>query len=157
MLKNILGRNKNDSKADKAHDELIEKISNMNLTDMRAYVRDKLSNLPITEDGLNEVMLKLINEDKTTKKRYINDDDMDSKKKKAFDLVILVSSSKKLTVKTVELIQQFLHLYEPMINEYDKKNKDIYKSRLTDSLEKGINMMNQLAILKNKMNILGQN
>jgi hypothetical protein len=155
MLKNILGKKSSkENSGDKAHKELIEKIAKMNLTEMRAYVRDSITALPVTEDGLNEVLRKLIDVDAVTKKRYINPDDDDSKKKKAFDIIILAVSSKKITMKTIELIQQFLEVYNDIIDEYDKTHKDIYKSRITNALSQGILIIDELTKIKRKMRIL---
>jgi len=154
MLKKLLGKKKDDSES--SNSELIEKISKMNLTEMRAYVRDKVVALPLSEEGLYEVMKKLVEENPTTKHRYLQNDDMDTKKKKAFDLVVYVSTSKRLTIATVELIQKFIEAYEDIITDYDKRNKDIYKARLEEAIAKGIGVMESISKMRKRMNILGE-
>ncbi|MFT7859737.1 MAG: hypothetical protein ABXS93_02250 [Sulfurimonas sp.] len=66
---------------------------------------------------------------------YIKQDDMDAKKKKAFELVLLVSGSKKLSIATLDKIKEFIDLHSDMIKEYDNSNKDIYLDRLKKGYE----------------------
>jgi len=154
MFGKILGKNKdNVSQSDKKHLEIVEKISKMNLTDMRAYINNKILNFEIDEDGLIEILKKLTT--KNGEKRYIEIDDMDSKKKKGFDLVISVASHTKITVVAVELIQEFITFYDDVIKKFDKDNKQIYESKLKDALQKAINNISEMAELKRKMDVLG--
>ena len=110
-----------------SHSETAVRVSKMNLTEMRTYVNNKLANDEITEDGLYEVMKKLITPHETTMKLYIQIDDMDQKKKKAFDLIFLISQSKKITIQTVELMEKFTELYEDIIKKFDQDYKEIYE------------------------------
>ena len=114
MFNNILGKTKKEMNKDAGKSVLIEKISRMNLTDMRIYVNNQLNDFKIDEDGLNEVMRRLISKDEHDN-RFIESDSMDIKKKKAFDLVILVASNKKITIIATELIQKFINLYNDII------------------------------------------
>ncbi len=151
-----------DKKNDNANEELkqhlviVDKISKMNLTELRDYVNNKLKNFGITEDGLIEAMKKLVLPDEKTGKRYLLMDDMDSKKKKAFELVLLVGKSKKITIETVELIQDFTLEYEDLINQYDEDFREIYSSRLKDTISYSLANMHQLTEFKNKMSVLGE-
>ena len=151
-----------DKKKDNANEEakehlvIVDKISKMNLTELRDYVNNKLKSFEITEDGLRESMKKLVLPDEKTGKRYLLMDDMDSKKKKAFDLVLLVGKSKKITIETVELIQDFTFEYEELINQYDEDFKEIYSSRLKDIISHALANMHQLTEFKNKMSVLGE-
>ena len=54
MFGKILGREKNRSNSN----ELVHKISKMNLPEMRSYVNNKAFNLEISEEGLVEVLKK---------------------------------------------------------------------------------------------------
>ena len=155
MFGNILGKSKEESSGDKEHDEIVQKVSKMNISDMRVYINNKLTDFEISEDGLSEVMRKLLSKD-AKEKRFIESDAMDSKIKKAFDLVIIVSASKKITVVTTELIQDFITQYSDLIEKYDTDNKQIYASKLNDALAKSISSITEMAELKRKMGVLGE-
>ncbi len=154
MFGKILGKNKKESEQDIDTQVIIEKISKMNLVDMRVYVNDKLKDFEVCEDGLNEVMRRLISKS-TQEKRYIESDAMDSKKKKAFDLVILVSKNKKVTIVTTELIQEFIKLYNDIIIKFDADNKQIYESKLKDSINSTIATITSKAEIDRKNKVLG--
>ena len=139
-----------------SHSEIANKVSKMNLTEMRTYVNNKLANDEITEDGLHEVMKKLITPHETTMQLYIQIDDMDQKKKKAFDLIFLISQSKKITIQTVELMEKFTELYEDIIKKFDQDYKEIYESKLNDAVELSLSNLNEVTELQRKMNILGE-
>ncbi|MBU0720037.1 hypothetical protein KJ877_01705 [bacterium] len=149
MFSNILGKKK-DASSDK---NLIEKVSKMNLTDMRLFVNNKNE---ITEEGLIEVLNRLIDKNEKTSKRYIEADDMDSKIKKSFDLLINIASNKKITVVAVEKIQEFIEVYSEIIRGFDEKNKQIYGSKLKEALEKAIGNIEGISEFKRKMNLLGE-
>ena len=158
MFGSILGRKKEEiSTEDKEHQELVEKISKMNLTEMRSYINDKIKDFEVSEDGLNEVLSKLVTPDAKTKDYYVKADDMDSKKKKAFDLVLSAAKNKKVNVVTVELIQKFTEVYKDIIKNYDKEYKEIYESRFNDAIELALTNITQKSELKNKMDVLQQN
>ena len=157
MFGNILGKKKSEvSSEDKNHAELVQKISKMKLTDMRAYINNKILNFEVDEDGLVGVLRKLTTRNSETSKRYIEIDDMDTKIKKAFDLVISIASHAKITVVAVELIQEFITLYNDIIVKFDRDNKQIYESKLKDSLDRAIGNIGEMADLKRKMNVLGE-
>ena len=155
MLGKIL-KKKKDQKEEGVNPELVEKISKMNLTEMRAYVNDRVKGMPICEEGLLEVMKRLTTQDDKTQEYYIKTDDMDVKKKKAFDLVLSIANSKKLTLKTLELMQLFQVIYKDIIDEYDKEHKQIYASKLDTAVKTAIENLNKMAELKKKMVLLGE-
>ena len=93
MLSKILGLKKND-KPDK-DEELAEKISKMNLTEMRSYLNNRIPTLEVSKNGLVEILKKLTTLNEKSSKRYIEIDDMDSKKKSGFDIVIHIATHKK--------------------------------------------------------------
>jgi hypothetical protein len=158
MFSKILGKKKEtSSEEDKLHAELIEKISKMNLTEMRSYVNNKLTALPLCEDGLSAVVSRLAEPDKQTQKMYLQLDDMDTKKRKAFELILLISRSQKITFKTVDLIQKFIEANTELIQKYDKDHKEIYFSRFEDAIELALKNINEMTALKAKMDILGEN
>ena len=90
-----------------------------------------------------------------SEKRYIQIDDMDSKIKKGFDLIITISSSKKISVEAVELIQEFIAVYQEIIEKFDRQNKQIYASKLNDALNSAIKGVNRRSQAEYKLNILG--
>ncbi|MEO1938655.1 MAG: hypothetical protein ABGW85_08505 [Sulfurimonas sp.] len=158
MFGSILGRKKEEISAeDKEHQELVEKISKMNLTEMRSYINNKIKDFEVSEDGLNEVLSKLITPDAKTNNYYVKVDDMDSKKKKAFDLVLSAAKNKKVNVVTVELMQKFMDVYKDIIANYDKEHKEIYESRFKDAIELALSNITKKSELKNKMDVLQQN
>lgn len=155
MLLNLLGKKnhlKDDSK--KVYLELVHEISKMKLSDMRAYVNNKTPNFEVTENGLIEVMRKLIVEDKNTSKRYINFDDMDSKIKNAFELVLLILNHRKISVLCIEFCQEFMNIYDEIIKKYDTEHKDIYHSRLIKAIQLAVEKVNTKTDLAEKINLI---
>lgn len=135
MLSKLLGKKSKDISQEDMQVKIInEKISNMNLTDMRDYVKNKVQDFEPTQDGLEGVLKRLTSVNNATKKRYIEIDDMDSKIKKSFDLVLSVLESKLLGVVTIELVQKFTEDYDDVISKYDKEHKEIYASRFKDKM-----------------------
>ena len=158
MFKGILGRKKEEiSEENTEHTALVEKISKMNLTEMRSYIKNKIQDLDVSEDGLNVVMRRLTEEDAKSKKYYLKADDMDSKKKKAFDLVLSIAENKKINLVTVELVQKFIEIYKDIIDLYDTEHKDIYASRFVDAVNTALENINKRMVLQNKMDVLGEN
>ncbi len=150
MFGKLLGKNKeiDDNK-------LVNKIDNMNITELKSYVNNKLIDFEVDENGLCEVMKKLLKRDNKTSKRYIEIDDMDIKIKKGFNLVLSILTHRKVTVEAVELVQKFIEMSKDIIENYDKENKDIFASRFNDSLKNAINIINTQAEIQKKMNIIG--
>ncbi|MDY0117768.1 MAG: hypothetical protein RBR59_09340 [Sulfurimonadaceae bacterium] len=132
-------------------EELHKKISAMDLTSMRTFINNKEE---ITEEGLIEVLKRVISKNETTSKRYIEIDDMDIKIKKSFDLVLSIASNKKITIKAIELIQEFLTVYNHIIEKYDRDNKQIYGSKLKEAVEMAVLNMVEIANIKRKLDFL---
>lgn len=154
MLKSILKKVKREEQQDDKDKEILDKISKMNLSEMRIYVNDKLKNFEISENGLAGVMKKLISKDEKGK-RFLEDDAMDVKIKKAFELVIIISKSKKMTITTTELIQEFILLYSDLITKFDQEHKDIYRTKLESCLQNSLATLAVMNEYKRKRNILG--
>lgn len=155
MFGKIMGKLKGkEDNSSKSNAELIDKISKMNLTEMRAYVKNKMENFEVSEEGLVEVLRKLTTLHSSTDKRFIELDDMDSKIKNAFELVLAVSEDKRINIDAVELMQEFLKMYSDVILKYDTANKQIYGSRLKDAIEKGISSVSIRADFTRKQNVL---
>lgn len=138
---------------DKAYKELLRRISKMHLRDMKDYVRNKIPDMKIDEDGITEVMKKLVDKDEITSQRYLIIDDMDSKIRKCMELVLIISESNHITVVAIEKIQEFIDVYEDIIKRYDTENKDIYASRLKKALSKGIDRVNAMVDMKRRMDV----
>ncbi len=149
MFSKILGRAKN---ADNPS-EIATKISKMSLSDMISYIKGKTDDTKVDEEGVTAVMTRLLSKDENSN-YYIKPDDMDSKLKKAFELVILISKNKKITVRAVELIQEFTITYEEIIKKYDYDHKQIYGSRLSDALSNSAQLVNDIADINNKMAVI---
>ena len=158
MFSKILGKKQETtSQEDQEKAQLLDKISTMNLTDMKSYVNNRIENLPLNEDGLHGVIQKLVTPNENTQALYIQESDMDSKKKKGFDLVLLIAKSKKITFQTVDEIQNFIQIYTPIIQAYDREYKEIYASRFSDAIALSLENINKMSKLKTKMDILGEN
>jgi len=156
MFSNMLGKIKNfSSDENQEKKDLTDKISKMNLTDMRAYINNRIPDFSIDEDGLNEVLHKLLEVNEKTSKRYIEIDDMDSKIKKGFDLVLSILTNKKVTVTTIELVNEFLDKSKDIVQKYDRENKQIYYTKFKDAMELAIKYMNAKAELQRKMDVIG--
>jgi len=151
MFNDIL--NKKEQQQDKQCNEIKIKISKMNLSEMRLYVNDNLKNYAISECGLKEIMSRLISKTEASK-RFIESDAMDSKIKKAFELVLLVGKSKKMSVATTKLIEEFIKLYNDLIIKFDVENKQIYESKLKKCLVTAIDNVTKMANYKNKSDLL---
>ena len=151
MFSKILGKNKDESDASEHLLEISKKISKMNLTEMKSYVNNKIKDFELCETGLVAVMKRLVLEDEDVSKMYIQIDDMDSKKKKAFELVIAISTNNKVTLTVIELIQEFIEVYEEIIDSYDKEFKQIYKSRLNDAITNGIATVGKVSTINMKL------
>ena len=148
MLSKILGsKGSTTSEEDSLHDELVQKISKMNLTEMRSYVKNNILDLPVSEYGIIEVMNRLTLENEESSQRYIKADDMDSKKKKAMDLVISILEHKMLTIKAIEKTKNFVDIYAQIIVDYDQDNKQIYYSKLKNTI------INSISRIEAKMDI----
>lgn len=155
MFSKILGKGKTDVNGDREHQDIILKVSKMHLSDMRSYVNNKTSGLEICENGLLEVMKRLISTD-AKNNRFIESDAMDSKIKKAFELVIIIAKHKKITVTVAELIQEFIKTYNDLIVKYDQKNKQIYASKLKDALSVSIENLGKMTQENKKSKVLGE-
>ena len=153
MLRNLFGKSKNVT-GEEEYSQVAQRIARMNLSDMRMYVKNSIKDFEISIDGLNEVMNRLVSPINEKGEYYLKVDDMDSKKKKAFELVLLVSNSKRISMQSIELIKQFIELYKDMIRDFDQRNKDIYVSRLKDAIETAIINIQTIATLHNKLDVL---
>ena len=61
MFSKILGNNNSkESSSTQNNADLISKILKMNLTDMKMYVNNRMDDFEITEDGIMEVMKRLV-------------------------------------------------------------------------------------------------
>jgi len=143
MFGNVIGKKKKFS-------EIEQKVSKMNLADMRNYV-----NTDVTEAGLEAIMKKLTIFNERTKSFYLKTSDMDSKKKKAFDLVLSISGHIKITMTVAEEIQEFFVIYAKIIKEYDKEKSDIYTSRFDSAVLSAMDNLYKQATLQRKENVLG--
>ena len=47
-------------------------------------------------------------------------------------------------------------MYDDVIKKYDTENKQIYGSKLNDSLQKAISNMNEISEIKKKLNFLNK-
>lgn len=140
----------------KEEDSDLEKISKMNLSEMKLYVINRMENLHVTEDGILEVLKKLTTQNSETSEYYLKNDDMDSKIKKGFDLIITISKSSYININIIESIQKFIEIYDEIIKDYDIKYKEIYMSRLKDALNKSLSKMEEITNLRTKMNVLNE-
>jgi len=148
MFKNILGKKKLSLTESKDVLELREKISKINLTEMKSYVNNRVSDLKVSSQGFVEVLNRLITEDEKTKKRYLQVDDNDMKKKKAFDLVISIASNKQITLEVSDKIRVFIETYSDILKQYDHDNKQIYESRLKKALDTSLLNISKMSTIK---------
>ena len=157
MFSKILGKS-NDSSSDENHENkvLIARIAKMNLTEMKQYISNRIPDLPVNEQGLIEIMNKLLEVNKKTSQRYVNIDDMDSKIKKGFDLILSLLTNKKITVTAIELVNEFLEKSKDIVEKYDKDNKQIYYSKFRDSITLAIDNMNKVSEFQRKSNLIGE-
>lgn len=157
MLSKILG-SKGSATSQEAcsHEELVQKVSKMNLTEMRSYVKNKILDFPISEDGIIEVINRVTIENEESSQRYIKADDMDSKKKKAMDLVISILEHKMLTVKAIERAKNFMDVYAQIIVDYDQENKEIYYSKLKNAVVQSIGRIEARIDMTSKIDFINK-
>ncbi len=154
MFKKILGKKEQTKGESKEFSEALSKVQNMNLTEMRIYVNNKIASFPVSTYGLLAVMEKLTLENKTTNKLYLEESDTDVKKKKAFDLVLLVAKSTKINLKVLDMVEYFTKVYAPIIAKFDKDNKEIYTSRFQEMHTQALAALAVLADDMDKEDIL---
>ena len=155
MLRKILGKkSKNDTQEEIVNAQIVEKIAKMNLSDMRLYVNNKITDFEVSIDGINEVLKRLTNPVNAKGEYYLKIDDMDIKKKKAFDLIILIASSKCINLETIELIQKFMEVYQPIIAHCDNENKQINATRIKKAIETAIINIQTISAVHNKLDVL---
>ncbi len=155
MFSKILGKKESGTTQTKGkNSEIVQKVLTMNLTEMRAYINNKIPDLEVSEEGLIEILKKLVYPNQKTSKRYIEVDDMDSKIKKGLDLILSIAKHKKITVVAIELIQEYMQVSEDIIKKYDKDHKEIYESRFKDALNSAVSIVNARSTLKTKMDFL---
>ena len=155
MFGNILGK-KEDAPEQNEKALITQRVSSMNLTEMRSYVNNKIDEFKITEDGLIEVLKKLTTPDEKSSKMYVKLDDMDSKKKKAFDLLLIIAKNRHISLEVIEQMQVFIEVYDELIKKYDIDYKDIYSSRFKDSVELAIDNVSKQAEFHRKRDVLGE-
>lgn len=136
--------------------ELVHRISKMNLTQMRDYTHNKIADFKVNEDGITEIMKRLVQKDEKTSKLYLQPDDMDSKIKKCMELVLNISEHKNINVVALEKIQIFIDTYADIIEKYDKDNKEIYASKLKKALSHAIGRIDAILEINNKINVTKQ-
>jgi hypothetical protein len=155
MFENIVNMLKNsDSSSDKKKLEMIDKISKMNLTDMRAYMKSGMQGFEPSEDGVIEILKRLTTVNGETSERYLEADDMDSKIKNCFELILVIASDIRVTIDAIELIQEFINMYADIITDYDTKNKQIYGLKLKNSIKNAIQIVNTKTDFSRKENVL---
>ncbi|MFA6192593.1 MAG: hypothetical protein WC665_09600 [Sulfurimonas sp.] len=155
MFENIMNMLKNsDSSSDKKKLEMIDKISKMNLTDMRAYMKGSMQGFEPSEEGVIEILKRLTTVNGETSERYLEADDMDSKIKNCFELVLVIASDIRVTIDAIELIQEFINMYADIITDYDTKNKQIYGPKLKNSIKNAIRIVNTKTDFSRKENVL---
>ncbi|QOP40214.1 hypothetical protein [Sulfurimonas marina] len=155
MFGKILGNKSNDIEEGTEIDpNIVERVSKMNLSDMRLYVNNKITGFEISVEGLHEVLKRLINPINDKGEYYLKKDDMDSKKKKAFELILLISKSKKISLGSIELIDKFLEVYKEIIDDYDDRYKEIYHSRFRKAVETAIINMQTISQVNKKLDVL---
>ncbi len=140
-------------KSSQGKNKIQQRIEKMNLSELRLYVKDKIEGFPLSEEGLNEVLKRLISKINNSR-YYLDESDDDSKLKKTFDLVLELSKNRKVNFESVELIANFLSVYSGLIKNYDIKYKEIYQDRLNQAIENATTMVEAKVSLDNKKKLL---
>ena len=151
MLSKIFGKTDKNEEDSKLKD-LKEKISKMNITDMKSYIDGKFTELYPTEEGLVEVLARLTSD--LGNRKFIDTADNDIKKKRAFELVLSIAKHPKITLKAIEEINNFLEVYKDLIFDYDRENKQIYEDKIKKSIDTALEIISAKASLNNKMKVL---
>ncbi len=125
----------------------------MDLVEMRIYINEKLDDFEVDDFGLHEVVKKLINMNEQSSKYFLQENDLDSKKKKAFELLLLILQHKKTSIAVIESTQEFLDVYDKLIKQYDKDNKDIYESKIKKLMSLAVDRINKQTNIINVMEV----
>jgi len=147
FLKSLKGSQRENS------NKLLDKISKMDLVEMRIYINEKLDDFEVDDFGLHEVVKKLINMNEQSSKYFLQENDLDSKKKKAFELLLLILQHKKTSIAVIESTQEFLDVYDKLIKQYDKDNKDIYESKIKKLMSLAVDRINKQTNIINVMEV----
>ena len=157
MFEKLFGSSGKESKEEESgNKELTEYISKIGLSEMRTLLLGRNERFVVDESTIVEVLKRLTHEDEKSKKRFIESSDNDIRIKKAFDTVITAASSKKMSVEAVELIEKFINMYKDLIEDYDKRNKQIYMHKLKKAIELSIEMVEQISGYINKMAVINR-
>ena len=154
MFNKILGRKKGSSEDDKEHSELVQRISKMDLTEMKSYLNNRISTMPVCRDGLVAILNLLLKVNKKTNTRYLKIDDNDAKIKKGFDIAIAISTHNMITFPVVKLLQDFEEAYKDIIEKFDTDNKQTYKGKLKKAVENAVLTIGLIADIHNTSDIL---
>ena len=154
MFNKILGRKKGSSEDDKEHSELVQRISKMDLTEMKSYLNNRISTMPVCRDGLVAILNLLLKVDKKTNTRYLKIDDNDAKIKKGFDLAIKISTHNLITFPVIKALQEFESVYKNIIEKFDTDNKQTYKSKINKAIQNAVLTIGVIADIHNASDIL---
>ncbi|MBA1437635.1 MAG: hypothetical protein FAF05_01385 [Epsilonproteobacteria bacterium] len=149
MLRKLLGKKDKADKEESIDPELSQKIFKMDLGSMRLYMKSEEAQI----DGLYLIMQKLTQPINDKGEYYLKADDMDTKKKKAFELVLLIAKSKKISAKTLEGIEKFIQIHKEIIKEYDYEHKEIYTDRLHKSLQTAVVNLETLSKIHQRLDL----
>ncbi len=142
MFKSFFCKKDKKSSQNNQNNELKQKILKMNLTEKKAYVENKISSMPMSQDGVVTILNSLINQDSNTKQRYLKSDDNDTKVKKALDLIISISTYSEITQELIKLIEKFEKTYENIIEKFDIDNNLTYSFKIRTIIQNYQNGMN---------------
>ena len=136
-----------------------QELSGWTLSDMQLYVRGQNSRFPLSEDGLLDILERLMSLQKNQKgfpqgRRYVEPCDNDTKIKKMFDLVLAIGNSPKLSAATFERMGAFMQAYDDLIVAYDRAHKQIYGERLKKQLRLSAALLEKKSQLQHRLDLL---
>ena len=154
MLNKLLGKKEKKTKDNTK--ELQEYLSKIGVSEIRSLLLGQVEKFPVDEVMIVEILKKMTYEDAKTEKKFLESSDNDIKLKKAFDTVITAANHKKITIEAIELIQKFIQMYKDIIEEFDKRNKQIYMHKLTKAIEGSLEIVAQITAYANKMAVINR-
>ncbi len=154
MLNKLLGKKEKKTKDNTK--ELQEYLSKIGVSEIRSLLLGQVEKFPVDEVMIVEILKKMTHEDAKTEKKFLESSDNDIKLKKAFDTVITAANNKKITIEAIELIQKFIQMYKDIIEEFDKRNKQIYMHKLTKAIEGSLEIVAQITAYANKMAVINR-
>lgn len=131
----------------------------LSLTDLRRYINGEDPTHPPSEAMLIDVLKHVMNRETPSEafpqgKRCVDTNDNDVRIKKLLDLGLSIARSKKVGVESLAMLLEFIDMYDDIIEDYDTRHKEIYKTRFLEQVKSAITTVETKMHLHDKFQLL---